>query len=297
MQIFKVKVKPQIDRLDRFLTESTKNLSRSRIQKLIDEGFVLVNKKTATSSYTVRKGDLIVLNMPAPKPGDIKGEKLNIKVVFEDREIIVIEKDAGIVVHPTADHPAGTVVNWLLDHLGGVSTKDLRPGIVHRLDKDTSGLLVIAKTESSLENLKKQFATRKVEKTYIALVMGEVQKPFGTIKEKIGRNPRSFQRFAVVSEGKEAETDYRVTKEFSKLTLLSVRPKTGRTHQIRVHLASIGHPIVGDKLYGGKMLFSRIFLHAQDLAFDHPKTKERLVFHSDLPKDLQEYLDGLSLKK
>lgn len=296
MQIFKVKVKPQIDRLDLFLVDQTKNLSRSKIQKLIEEGFVLVNKERVVAGYKLRKGDLITLNQPAPKPTEILPEKLNIKVVFEDDDLIVIEKEAGIVVHPTADHTQGTVVNWLLDHLGKSESDDLRFGIVHRLDKGTSGLLVIAKTTQALEGLKKQFAVRKVDKMYLALVMGRLEKPFGVIREPIGRHPKSFQKFAITGDGKPAETEYRVKREFSKFTLVEAFPKTGRTHQIRVHFASLKHPLVGDKLYGGKMLTKRPFLHAAYLKFKHPKTEEKLEFRSKLPEDLEVFLQKLDEK-
>ena len=299
MQTFKIKVKPQIDRLDLYLVSKTKEISRSKIQRFIKEGQVRVNGEAATSNYKIASGDLITLELPSPKAVQIKAEKLSLKVIYEDDDLIVIDKPAGVVVHPTNDHTSGTVVNWLLDHLKGFDkdfTEDSRPGVVHRLDKGTSGLLVIAKNPPAAEKLKKQFSRRMVKKKYLALVSGELVKPFGTIKGKIGRDSRSFQKFAVREDGKEAETEYRLFQRYPGASLLEVYPRTGRTHQIRVHLSSIGKPIVGDKLYGGKTALNRPFLHAAALSFLHPTTGKPLNFESPLPPALQAYLDKLSLK-
>jgi len=294
MQIFKIKVKPKSARLDRYLQAQLKDLSRSKIQKLIEEGNILVNKEASSSGYKVRSGDLVVFNPPSPKETEIKAEKLPVKVVYEDPDIIVVDKIAGMVVHPTADHTSGTLVNWLLYHVKEMAKEnDIRPGIVHRLDKNTSGLLVVGKNLDATENLKKQFASRRVRKKYLALVEGKLSKPFGVVKERIGRHPLSFQRFAVQEEGKEAETDYRVLEDFEKYTLLAVSPKTGRTHQIRVHLSFLGHPIAGDRLYGAKKAWQRLFLHASSLEFKHPTTGRELKFESPLPTDLQAFLDKL----
>lgn len=294
MQIIKIHQKPKVDRLDQFLVSQTKDLSRSKIQKYVKEGFVLVNKKPTTPNYRVVMGDSVELNLPVPKIAALVAENLPVKIIYEDDDLVVIDKAAGMVVHPTADHPTGTVVNWVLYHVKNLAAADLRPGIVHRIDKDTSGILVIAKNPDSLEKLKKQFATRRVKKKYLALVMGELAKPFGTIKGKINRQRGSFQKFSVADEGKEAETDYRLLKNLGKYSLVEVEPKTGRTHQIRVHFASLGHPIVADKLYGGKMDLARMFLHAAEIEFTHPRTGEKLKFTSRLPADLQEFLDKLS---
>ncbi|MDP2671251.1 MAG: RluA family pseudouridine synthase [bacterium] len=299
MQIFKVRVKPVEDRLDRFLASQTKNLSRSKIQKLIVEGKILVNKKGVGQNYKIHSGDTITLNLPPPKDTEIKAEDMPVKVLYEDSDLLVIEKESGVVVHPTSDHTSGTIVNWLLFHTKNlaVAEEGIRPGVVHRLDKGTSGLLILGKNSQTTQELKKQFAARQVTKKYTALVIGEMAKPFGSIKTNIGRHPRSFQKFAVLEAGKEAETDYRVVKQFQGFTLVSVFPKTGRTHQIRVHLSSIGFPIVGDKLYGAPADLGRLFLHASEIEFSHPRTGKILKFFSELPDALQAYLDGLSLKK
>ncbi len=295
MQVFKIKVKPQIDRLDSFLRLQLKDLSRSKIQRLIQEGNILVNQHTVSSGYKIRLGDLIVFNPPAPQPTQIRPERLQVKIIYEDSDILVIDKEAGMVVHPTADHVSGTVVNWLLDHVGGGNFEDkLRPGIVHRLDKNTSGILIIGKNLAATEELKKQFASRKVKKTYLALVEGNLTKPFGVIKERIGRHPKSFQRFAVSADGKEAETEYRVLRSLDNYSLLEVYPKTGRTHQIRVHFAHHNHPLVGDRLYGAKKPWQRIFLHAAEIEFQHPTSGKVVHFSSPLPNDLQAFLDKLS---
>lgn len=293
MQTLLVKIKPQKDRLDQFVADSVKTLSRSKANKLIKEGFILVNKDEKTSDYRVRKGDKVTVEIPVEKEISLKPEKIPLNIVFEDKDIVVVDKQAGLVVHPTLDHPTGTLVNALISHLGEFAEDSVRPGIVHRLDKGTSGLLVVAKNQNSLDSLKKQFKERKVQKTYTALVSGVVAKEKGTITESIARHPKLKQKFTVSEEGKEAVTEYKVEKRFKKFTLLNLKPFTGRTHQLRVHLASIGHPIVGDKLYGGKMLLSRQFLHASKIEFAHPETKEKLTFTSDLPKELIETISKI----
>ncbi|MCH7541819.1 RluA family pseudouridine synthase, partial [Patescibacteria group bacterium] len=212
-----------------------------------------------------------------------------LKIVFEDRSILVIDKDAGMVVHPTADHPSGTLVNALLHHLKSIpeSGETLRPGIVHRLDKGTSGLLVVAKTQEALDFLKKQFKERRVVKKYLALVRGKIEPPVGTIEKPIARHHKNRKKFAVSQEGKDSVTVYRVVDVLKELfSLVEVEPKTGRTHQIRVHLSSIGHPIVGDRLYGGKPA-ARMFLHASYLEFTHPQRRKKISFASKLPENLE----------
>lgn len=293
MHVLLVKVKPQKDRLDQFIAASLKTLSRSKANKLIKEGNILVNGTLLTPDYRVHKGDRITIEIPPDKTISLKPEKIPLKIIFEDDFILVIDKQPGLVVHPTIDHPSGTLVNAIISHLKDFDQNSFRPGIIHRLDKDTSGLIVVAKTKAALENLKNQFKIRQVEKKYIALVSGQVAKEKGLITGLINRHPKYKQKFIVDNEGKEAQTEYKVLKRFVGYTLLELTPLTGRTHQIRVHLAYIGHPIVGDKLYGGKMLLSRQFLHAAFLELVHPQTKQRLVFKTELPEDLDKILAKL----
>lgn len=293
MQVLKVLVKPQKDRLDQFVADSIKNISRSKANKLIKNGNILVNEVSLTPDYRVRKGDKVMVEVPVEKGVSLKAEKLPLKVIFEDSDIIVVDKQSDLVVHPTLDHPSGTLVNALISHLGNFAEESARPGIVHRLDKNTSGLIVVAKNQESLESLKNQFKGRSVQKEYLALVGGVVAKEKGIIQGAIARHPRFKQKFTVAPEGKEATTEYKVERRFKKFTLLRLHPLTGRTHQLRVHLSHIGHPIVGDKLYGGKMILSRQFLHASELSFKHPVTGNALVFESSLPDDLEKTLQKI----
>ena len=297
MRKIKISVTPKISRLDLFLAREIKNLSRSRIKKLINEGNISVNKELVDPNYKPVRGDEIEIEIPAPKSTEVKPENIPLKIVFEDSDVLVIDKEPGMVTHPTLDHPSSTVVNALLFHLKNkLSVKeDLRPGIVHRLDKDTSGLLVIAKTEKSLTSLKKQFKDRGVTKKYVCLVQGKMKKSLGKIEGAIDRHKVNRRKFTVANSGREAITKYKLIKNINdKYSLLEVEPKTGRTHQIRVHLAHIGHPVVNDKLYGGKMIGKRQFLHATYLAFTHPKTGKTVIFKSSLPTDLQKILDKIS---
>lgn len=293
MQVLQVKVKPQKDRLDQYVSDSIKTLSRSKANKLIKAGHILVNKISLTPDYRVRKNDKITVEVPAEPSVSLKAENIPLTIIYEDTEVIVIDKQPGLVVHPTLDHPSGTLVNAVLSHLGKFAERSFRPGIVHRLDKNTSGVLVVAKNQESLEILKSQFKKHQVEKKYIALVSGRVEKEKGVISQGIERHPKFKQKFIASSEGKEAVTEYRVLQRFDRFTLLELRPLTGRTHQLRVHLSNLGHPIVGDKLYGGKMLLSRQFLHAVELSFDHPKTKKRMRFEAKLPEDLEKVLSRI----
>lgn len=296
MQVLKVLVKPQKDRLDQFVSDSIKSISRSSAKNLIKEGFILVNDHGVDPSYRVRKNDKVIVERPAQKEVSLQPEKIDLKIVYEDTDIIVIDKQPFLVTHPTLDHPSGTVVNALLFHLKDLGKSDsLRPGIVHRLDKNTSGLLVIAKNENSLENLKRQFKERSVKKEYLALVNGEVEKEWGIIEGAIGRHPKFKQKFILDPAGKEAVTEYRVIKRYPKFTLVSLHPLTGRTHQLRVHLSHLRHPIVGDKLYGGKMILNRQFLHASKLEITHPTSAKKLIFESELPGDLKAILEKLNI--
>lgn len=295
MHVLKVKIKPKLDRLDQFVSSEIKELTRSKAKKLIKDGFILVNNSQTEPSYKVAKGDAIKIEIPANPQISLVAERIPLKIVFEDRDLIVIDKQPGLVVHPTLDHPTGTLVNALLAHLGDfIAEKSLRPGIVHRLDKDTSGLIVVAKNQVSLDNLKKQFRDREVHKKYLALVQGALKKETGEIVGNIARHPKFKSKFVVDKTGKEAISQYRVIERFGdKFTLLELEPLTGRTHQLRVHLAHIGHPIIGDKLYEGRMLLTRQFLHAAEIILKHPITGEQVHLKSSLPDDLERFLRKL----
>lgn len=316
MRTIKIKVTPKLSRIDQYLAHEIKDLSRSRIKKLIEQENILLNNRATSPSHKPVKGDTITVELPPPKSTEVLPEDLPLKIVFEDRDIIVIDKEAGMVIHPTLDHPSGTLVNALLFHTKNMPKvgEDLRPGIVHRLDKGTSGLMVAAKNETSLEPLKKQFRDRVVIKKYICLVQGRMGKSTGTINAPIARHKRNRMKFTVDDTGKEAVTNYRLIsrvgdtsassssasgrprRDWSRggYSLLEVEPKTGRTHQIRVHLSHVEHPIVGDKLYGGKAIGKRQFLHASYLEFTHPGTNKKISFESKLPDDLQTTLDKIS---
>lgn len=296
-------------RLDAFLASQLENWSRARLQKLIENEDILVNGKVAKPSYKLREHDQIEVELPPPATIGFAPENIAIDIVYEDETLLVVNKPAGLVVHPAAGTPSGTLANALAYHfqqLPGSGT-GVRPGIVHRLDRDTSGLLVVAKTESALENLSDQFRDRTVFKSYVALVHGRVQSNSGRIDQPIARDPSNRTRMAVVRGGRNSLTLYRVRRTYDRFTLLDVELKTGRTHQIRVHLAWIKHPVVGDETYAAgrdntipdPQLRTRIrnlkrqFLHAEKLAFAHPVTKEIVRFEASLPVDLSEFLAQL----
>ena len=293
---FTIKIKPQEHRLDKYLLTQVKDLSRHQLRKLIDSENILVNNHRIDPDYELKKGDKVAINLPVPEPTDLKAENIPLKIVYEDSDLVVIDKPYDLVVHPTTGHISGTLVNGLLYHWQKLPELglSLRPGIVHRLDKDTSGLMVVAKTAASLSHLKDQFKNHLVQKTYLALVEGQMNPKEGTIKAKIARHPKNPLKFTVSPEGKEATTYYKVLEEKKDFSLLELRPQTGRTHQIRVHLAATHHPIVGDRLYGGKKVLKRQFLHASGLELISPSTGQRLIFNSPLPADLQPFLDRLT---
>jgi 23S rRNA pseudouridine1911/1915/1917 synthase len=279
-------------RLDQFLARALPKFSRSRIQKLIRNENVILNGAPARPRDLVRPGDQIQLNEPPPEKIHNLPEAIPLDVLYQDDDLIVINKPAGMVVHPGAGQPEHTLVNALLYHfpkLSGIGGKE-RPGIVHRLDKDTSGCLVVARTDEAHRSLSKQFADRDVEKIYLALVAGKLRKVAGTIEEKIGRHPVHRQRMSTTArKGRVAKTDYRVCSSSAEMTLLECRLHSGRTHQIRVHLHHLGHPVLGDKVYGGRFArsFQRQMLHAWRLAFHHPRTHERKKFEAPVPGDFE----------
>lgn len=294
-------------RLDAFLAENIEDWSRARLQRLISEGDVSVDEKDAKSSYKLRGNEEIEVELTAPIVESVEAENIPLEVVYEDEYLIIINKQAGLIVHAGTGVRNGTLVNALMYHfqnlsqLGGKS----RAGIVHRLDKNTSGLIVVAKDEATHENLSQQFHDRKVYKSYIALVHGSIRRESGKVEEKIGRDKWNRMKMAINNKGRHALTLWNVRRRFEKFTLLDVEIKTGRTHQIRVHLAFLNHPVVGDETYneGRDNTISdvkikhainnldRFFLHAEKLSFTHPKTNEKMEFHAPLPKELANLLE------
>jgi 23S rRNA pseudouridine1911/1915/1917 synthase len=300
-------------RLDAYLAARIEGWSRARLQRLIEDGDVLVGGRLAKSSYKLRAGDEIEVELTPPPSTNFTPENIPLEIVYEDDDLVVVNKPAGLVVHPAAGIHGGTLANALAFHFGQLSQHagPVRPGIVHRLDKDTSGLMVVAKQESAHENLQDQFRARTVFKSYVALVHGRVKDDKGQIDQPLARDPRNRTRMAVVRGGRPALSIYRVRERFDRFTLLGVEIKTGRTHQIRVHLSFIKHPVVGDETYGGgrdntvtetrlrarMRAMGRQFLHAEILGFHHPRTQEWLRFTAPLPQQLSEFLDGLKDEK
>ena len=269
---------------------ATDRFSRSRIKALIESGQILLNGKTCRASEQVRTGDSIVIIEPEPEPIELEAEDIPLKILFEDQHLLVIDKPAGMVVHPGAGIQGGTLVNALLHHienLSGIAGK-FRPGVVHRLDKETSGCLVVAKDDRTHLRLSNQFAGRTIRKFYLAMCAGRFAKRHGEIIKPIGRHPVHRQKMAVIDSGRAAKTVYRVIQEEPLWSLVICQIFTGRTHQIRVHLNSIGHAILGDKVYGKSAAgYSRHMLHAWRIGFFHPITENWLEFESELPDDFR----------
>jgi 23S rRNA pseudouridine1911/1915/1917 synthase len=291
------------ERLDRFVSERLPTLSRAVVQRLIEEGNILVDGRERKASYRVQIDDTITVHVPLPEPATAQPEAIPLDIIFEDENVIVVNKPAGMVVHPAAGHVGGTLVNAVLAHAPGVNVGgEERPGIVHRLDADTSGLILVAKNDSALRFLQDQFKKRSVHKRYLALVEGQVTPPRGRIVAPIGRDPKHRQRMAVVTSGgraREAVTVYRTVSNFDGYTLVQAEPQTGRTHQVRVHFAFMGFPIVGDAVYGKKknhLGLTRQFLHAWKLAFTLPSGRAA-EFSAPLPKDLRAVLDQLGFSQ
>jgi len=280
------------ERLDKYIAEQCR-ISRSYAQKLIEEGQVKVNSHPAKASHKLNTGDKVIASIPPPTSISLAPEAIPLKVLYEDKDVIVIDKPAGLLVHPAAGQKSGTLVNAILARcpdLGEIKGS-IRPGIVHRLDKDTSGLMMVAKNDAAHASLSRQIKQRSIKKGYIALVLGQLAPECGAIEAPIGRHPKDRKRMAVVSGGREAKTEYRVIKYLDDCTLLEVMPETGRTHQIRVHLSAIGHPVFGDHIYGKRSpILERQFLHAHKLGFRLPSTGEFVEFTSELPPELQEVL-------
>lgn len=276
-------------RIDQFLAARIPELSRSRIQDLMKSGHALVNGREAKASAKLRAGDHITIAEPPPTAATTEAEDIALDVLYEDSDLIVLNKPAGLVVHPAAGHAHGTLVNALLHHCKGLSSigGEERPGIVHRLDKETSGCLVAAKNDVAHRALTRQFAGREVTKIYLAIATGEFREKSGIIEGAIGRHPIHRKKMNVLTgeRGRPARTDYRLLQKLPAGQLVECTLHTGRTHQIRVHLKHLGHPLVGDEMYGRRAGFERQMLHAWKLGFTHPVTGERMNFQSPIPDD------------
>ncbi len=299
MKKFIVEKENQNTRLDSYLSLKNKDISRTMIQKLIDEENILVNDKKTKASYKVLEGDIVILNEVKPKEISLKAQDIPLDILYEDKDIIVVNKPKGLVVHPANGNPDGTLVNAIMsickESLSGIGGQ-IRPGIVHRLDKDTSGVIIIAKNDLAHINLSNQIKNREVKKTYIALVRGVVKENEATIDMPIGRSTKDRKKMEVTKNGKQAITHIKVLERFKNYTLLEVKIETGRTHQIRVHLSQIGYPIVGDYTYSnGKNEFGVVgqCLHAKSLKFKHPITNKEMFIQSELPQYFEEILEKL----
>ena len=278
-------------RLDKYLSKEYPELSRSRLQKLIEQGFILVNGCEAKASQKLNVGDRIHVSLPPPEQGSLVAETIPVDVIYEDEDLLVIDKPAGLVVHPSPGHTAHTLVNALLARCPGLANfgDAMRPGIVHRLDRDTSGLMIVAKNSAAQQHLINQFKARSVSKGYLVLVKGKLTPSQGIIDASVGRDPSNRKRMAVISGGRQARTRYKVKEYLGDYTLLEVVTETGRTHQIRVHLSAIGYPVIGDPVYGVRSAYvKRQFVHAYRLGFHLPSSGEYREFTCELPSDLKQ---------
>jgi len=300
-------------RLDRFLSSRFPDYSRTFLQKLIDEGNVLVNGKRVKRSYEVGRGEVIRLTLPPREEETIEGEDIPLDIIYEDEHLLLVNKPAGMVAHPARGHASGTLVNALVFHCQKLSDArgPLKPGIVHRLDRDTTGILLVAKTNPAHHDLTLQFERREIYKEYIVVVEGEVELDSDVIEKPIGRHPRVREKMCIRKDGRMAVTRYEVMERFRGYTLLRAIPKTGRTHQIRVHLRSINHPVLGDPLYGRhhpcylselrdeepregeEPIIERQALHASVIGFTHPVSGERMQFEAPLPEDMKRLIAAL----
>ena len=296
MNEFKIKEEQQNIRLDKIISELEQEISRTAIQRMIEEGNILVNGNKVKTSYKVSEGDLITIQKDEPKETDLLPQDIPLNIIYEDDDMLIINKEKGMVVHPGAGNPDGTLVNAIMakckDTLSGIGGK-IRPGVVHRIDKDTSGLVIIAKNDKTHIDISEQIKNREVEKTYLALVRGNIKENEATINMPIGRSTKDRKKMAVDKKGKEAITEFKVLERYNGFTYIEVKIKTGRTHQIRVHMAEIGYPIVGDEVYSnGRNPFNvkGQMLHAARLGFIHPTTKEKVVFEAPLPEYFENVL-------
>lgn len=285
-------------RLDKYLLDNIEDYSRSHLQKLIKKGYILLNGEKTKPSHKIKRGEAISIVIPKPKEMELFPQDIPVEIIFEDQFMAIINKPVGMVVHPSPGHDDGSLVNALLyqlDDLSGINDV-LRPGIVHRLDKETSGVMVVAKNDKAHLELARQFHDREVFKEYRAIVHGQIGNKKGSIKLPIGRHPKHYNLMcAQYGEGKKAETNYEVIELFDEFTYVAAFPKTGRTHQIRVHFQSLRHPLLCDKSYGGKIVYgipiNRVALHAHKLHIKHPDTGEAMTFESPIPEDFNDALE------
>lgn len=292
-------------RIDKLIGELEKEISRTAIQRMIEEGSILVNEKQVKTSYKVSEEDIITINEGKPQEADLLPQDIPLDIVYEDEDILIINKEKGMVVHPGNGNPDGTLVNAVMakckGSLSGIGGK-IRPGVVHRIDKDTSGLVIIAKNDKAHINISEQIKNREVKKVYVALVRGVISENEAVINMPIGRSTKDRKKMAVSRNGKEAITEFEVLKRYKDFTYIKLNIKTGRTHQIRVHMSEIGHPVVGDEVYSnGKNPFNvkGQMLHAKELEFVHPTTNKKVKFEAPLPKyfkDILEELDKLEFR-
>ena len=286
----------QTGRIDKVLTTLEPGITRSQLKNLINDGHVTVNGQAVKPKYKVQAGDKISLVKPEPQSLELTPENIPLDIVYEDDDVIVVNKPQGMVVHPAPGHPDHTLVNALLYH-SPLSTINgtFRPGIVHRIDKNTSGLLMVAKNDLAHQSLAEQLRNKTNKREYLALVYGQIKEDEGTIDAPLGRNPQDRKKQAVVKGGRHAVTHFKVIKRYDNFTLVKCILETGRTHQIRVHMKYIGHPLVGDPLYGPRKVIGKNgqFLHAALLGFKHPRTGKEMVFEAPLPENFQKMLDKL----
>jgi 23S rRNA pseudouridine1911/1915/1917 synthase len=286
------------ERVDKYVAAEFPSLSRSQVQDLISRGLVTINGMQVKPSQRLKEGDSVDVIVPPVEEAELVPEPMPLRIVYEDQDLVVVDKPPGLVVHPAAGHRRGTLLNALLARYPDLPLdQEERPGIVHRLDKDTSGLIVVARRREAREDLRAQFKAREVLKVYLALVDGVVEPTKGVIEASIGRDSRDRKRMAIVqSGGRKAVTEFRVLERLGEYTLLDTRPRTGRTHQVRVHLSFLGHPVVGDSVYGRRkqhLGLERQFLHAHRLAFRHPSSGRKVDLVSELPPDLERVLETL----
>jgi len=297
-EIIQFIIEEKSGRLDKVLSNHLKETSRSQIQMWISDSLVRINDETVTTKkFTVQEGDQVLINVPEPKEISTEAENIDIDIVYEDEDVAVVNKPQEMVVHPSAGHHSGTLVNALLYHIKDLSgiNGQIRPGIVHRIDKDTSGLLMVAKNDRAHQGLAKQLQEKTTLREYVGIVHGVIPHDKGTVKAPIGRDPKNRKKFAVVDDGKESVTHFEVIERFDEFTFIKLHLETGRTHQIRVHMDYIGYPLAGDPLYGPRKTLegNGQFLHAKTLGFEHPTTKEQMQFDSEIPEIFQKTIEYL----
>lgn len=298
--VYIVQEEDQGERLDRLIASRYRDYSRNQIKKMMEEDLILVNKQIEKPSYSVKWGDYITIFIKDPELPDIEPEEIPLDVYYEDEDVIVVNKPSGMVVHPANGHYSGTLVNAAMHHCDDLSGINgvLRPGIVHRIDKDTSGLLIMAKNDLAHTSLAEQFKEKSTVREYLAICYGNIKQDKGTIDAPIGRDPHERKRMAVVQGGRSAVTHFEVIERLGDFTLIKCILETGRTHQIRVHMSYIGYPLVGDDRYGPKKVIGKYgqFLHAAKLGFVHPRSGEYKEFEAPLPDYFQKYLNQLRIK-